>query len=123
MTQTFDRGVFARRLVQAGTAPESAEIFAALLEDCLVNELATRSHVMSLETRICDLRKEVADDRDAILAALRTECALLLPSKAFHMAIVKLNYRAYLESLQFMVVTGILGILFVVLLAILWRTV
>ena len=110
MTDDFDRTSFASRLMEAGTSPEAAAAYAGLFEEVVIGTLATKAHIAALQAQIADLRNEIG-----------AEAALLLPRQMFFDTMRKLNYRAYLEILQFSIALAVYGVIALILLAILWK--
>jgi hypothetical protein len=91
MAETFDRNSCARRLIEAGTAPETAAQHAALIEECVVNALASKADVAELISH----------------------------QKSFTITLKKMDYFKYLEALQYRILIGALGVVGVILAAIL----
>jgi hypothetical protein len=80
-----------RRLVEAGTAPETAAQHAALIEECVVHALASKADVAELISH----------------------------QKSFTITLKKMDYFKYLEALQYRIFIGVLGAVGALLAAIL----
>lgn len=117
MEPQFDKEAFVRRLGEAGAPPASAAALAALFEEFA----AGRHHIESLERDVRELGRLVDAGTEAATAAMKREVAPLLRHKAFHETMRKMGYRAYLETLQFMVLSALLAALAVIGALILWR--